>query len=48
MQKLQGEWEVIPVTVDSGAVGTVGPETVAKGVPLVVRKDRRNYCAANG
>ena len=46
-----GSWEVIPVTVDSGAVDTVGPKTVARNFPTRETDDSRlgrNFRAANG
>ena len=45
------EWEVIPITIDSGAVDTVGPKTSGGRFPIEPTEDSkagRNYRAANG
>jgi hypothetical protein len=44
------EWEEVKITVDSGAVDTVGPRTVGKCIPLVETEASRQgkfYRAAN-
>ena len=46
----QGSWEAVNITVDSGAVDTVGPKGMARGFPLVATEAFRKgmyYCAAN-
>ena len=46
----EGEWEEVKITVDSGAVDTVGPRTLGKGIPLVeteASKQGKHYRAAN-
>ena len=46
----EGEWEEVKITVDSGAVDTVGPRTLGKGIPLLeteASKQRKFYRAAN-
>eukprot|EP00974_Lingulodinium_polyedra_P094412 9151193-Lingulodinium_polyedra.AAC.1 len=51
LDSMTGFWEVIPVTVGSGAVDAVGPRNVAKAFPIVETEDSkngRNYRAANG
>ena len=48
---LVGEWEVIPITVDSGAVDTVGPKAAGKAFPIVPTRESQlglGYRAANG
>ena len=32
-QPNENDWEAVNITVDSGAVGTVGPKGIAKGIP---------------
>ena len=47
----EGEWEVVEVTVDSGAVTTVGPKDVATAFPLEETEESRagrKFYAANG
>ena len=47
----KGEWEVIKVTVDSGAVDTVTPPSCVKYFPILVTDASRrglDYRAANG
>ena len=36
---LTGEWEVIPITVDSGAVDTVGPKTAGNAFPILPTRE---------
>ena len=46
-----GDWEELEVTIDSGAVDTVGPRGIAPKVPLEETDASRNgryYTAANG
>ena len=46
-----GNWEWIPVTVDSGAIDSVIPRHIAKGVPIretTASKNGLRYRAANG
>ena len=46
----EGEWEEVKITVDSGAVDTVGPRTLGKGIPLMdteASKQGKHYRAAN-
>ena len=48
---LTGEWEVIRITVDSGAVDTVGPKAAGKAFPIVPTRESAlglRYRAANG
>ena len=33
--KDKGEWKAMQITVDSGAVGTVGPKTLGKAIPIL-------------
>ena len=45
------DWAYVNITVDSGAVGTVGPRTLGQGIPLVETEASRSgtfYRAANG
>ena len=47
----QGEWEVIKVTVDSGAIDTVTPPNTGKYFPIVETESSKrglHYRAANG
>lgn len=49
--KVETKWEKVKLTVDSGAVDTVGPPTVGKGIPIkptAASKAGRHYKAANG
>ena len=51
VNNLKGEWEVIKVTVDSGAVDTVTPPSTAKYFPILETDSSRrglDYRAANG
>jgi hypothetical protein len=51
INNLKGEWEVIKVTVDSGAVDTVTPPSTAKYFPILETDASRrglDYRAANG
>ena len=51
VNNFKGEWEVIKVTVDSGAVDTVTPPGTAKYFPLLETDSSRrglDYRAANG
>lgn len=44
-------WEKVVITMDSGAVDTVGPPSVAKNIPYKATEARRRsmkYKAANG
>ena len=48
---LTGAWEVIPITVDSGAVDTVGPKAVGQAFPILPTRESSlglGYRAANG
>ena len=48
---MDGEEEVFPITIDSGAVDTVGPKRVGEGVPINPTRESRmgiGYRAANG
>ena len=48
---LTGEWQTIPVTVDSGAVDTVGPRSAGTEFPIVPTRESEmgiGYRAANG
>ena len=48
---LTGEWEVIPIAVDSGAVDTVGPKASGKSFPILPTRESLlglGYRAANG
>jgi hypothetical protein len=50
MGRGEGDWEEVKITVDSGAVDTVGPRTLGKGIPLVeteASKQGKYYRAAN-
>jgi hypothetical protein len=50
-KEAEEEWEEVIVTVDSGAVDTVGPKHVARGikvVPTEASKAGRGFVAANG
>ena len=47
----EADWEVIEVTVNSGAVATVGPKSVANAFPLEETEDSKSgheFYAANG
>ena len=47
----KGEYEVIVGEIDSGAVHTVGPPTIANAFPLqqtIASKSGENYIVANG
>ena len=49
-QPIEEEWESVKITVDSGAVDTVGPQGIAKGFPLLSTEASRKgmcYRAAN-
>ena len=51
VNNFKGEWEVIKVTVDSGAVDTVTPRSTAKYFPILETEASRrglDYRAANG
>ena len=51
VDQFRGNWEKVSVTVDSGAIDSVVPDTVAKGVPKRETNASRNglkYRAANG
>ena len=51
VNNFKGEWEVIKVTVDSGAVDTVTPPSTAKYFPILETDASRrglDYRAANG
>ena len=51
VEQFTGEWERVPVTLDSGAVDSVIPRRLAKGVPVKQTEASRRglrYRAANG
>ena len=51
VDQFKGSWERVPVTVDSGAIDSVIPKRVAKGVPVKQTEASRRglkYRAANG
>ena len=50
-ERLNGEWEKITATADSGAADTVGPKSVGKSIPIRPTKASMagiGYVAANG
>ena len=51
VEQFAGQWERVPVTVDSGAVDSVIPKRVASGVPIretAASRSGLKYRAANG
>ena len=51
VEQFKGSWERVPVTVDSGAIDSVIPKRIAKGVPIRQTEASRRglkYRAANG
>ena len=51
IQAVEDQWETIPITVDSGAVDTVGPKEVGAQFPITPTRESRlglGYRAANG
>ena len=50
-EERQNNWEVIPITIDSGAVDTVGPKQAGRNFPIRPTKESRAgmvYRGANG
>ena len=48
---MDGNYEKVTITVDSGAADTVGPKHIAQGIPIKptkASKEGKHYRAANG